>query len=292
MMSYFLLLLLFIYSSSTQAVHELWTKTSYPQNTNKHWWDDNWWEQGQLKTPRNYQVSTQEITYQSAGNEITAYVLKPKKTGNYYPVLFLHGRRGLDEVVLPMAKRLAARGFVVLAPDLYESHFIEKLPIQHDYAIEKDVAIGIDVLLARKDIIGNKVCTVAHTRGGYYTLKALTTHKGQNKVACYVASYPHWQDPNAAEPLQVYQYAPEIDKLTVPVLIAIGEHEQYQRTRSIKTAIDALTHKGRNPKLIVYPGVGRGFDFRPKSVRTFADDLATKDFIQRSAAFIRQHLSK
>jgi len=42
---------------------------------------------------------------------------------------------------------------------------------------------------------------------------------------------------------------------------------------------------------IIYPGIGRGFDFRPPNIRTFADDLATKDSVQRTADFMRQHLS-
>jgi carboxymethylenebutenolidase len=48
----------------------------------------------------------------------------------------------------------------------------------------------------------------------------------------------------------------------------------------------------RPAQLIVYPGVGRGFDFRPPNVRTFADDLASKDALQRAADFMRQHLQK
>ena len=39
-------------------------------------------------------------------------------------------------------------------------------------------------------------------------------HKRQeNDVACYVSSYPHWQNPNAEEPMQVYRYAVEADSL-------------------------------------------------------------------------------
>ena len=41
---------------------------------------------------------------------------------------------------------------------------------------------------------------------------------------------------------------------------------------------------------MIYPGVGRGFDFRDVNVRTFADDLASKDAIQRAARFMRAHL--
>jgi carboxymethylenebutenolidase len=152
------------------------------------------------------------------------------------------------------------------------------------------VAKSIDVLLQRSDIMGDKICTVSHTRGGYVTLKALVKHQKQSQVACYVSFYPHWQDPNASEVRQIYQYAPELNELNVPTMVFIGEYDQYQRIRPIMAGIDVLKNKGVDAELIIYPGVGRGFDFRPAHVRTFADDLATKDADQRTAAFVRQHL--
>jgi carboxymethylenebutenolidase len=161
----------------------------------------------------------------------------------------------------------------------------------HDYVVEKDVAAGIDILLELNSVKGNKACVVSHTRGGYLTLKALTTYKKQHaSVDCYVSSYPHWQDPNEPEPMQVYRYARELNDLTIPVLVFLGEHDQYQRVRPIIDGIKLLEEKGRDPQLIVYPGVGRGFDFRPKQVRTLADDLAAKDAIRRTEIFIRRHL--
>ena len=84
----------------------------------------------------------------------------------------------------------------------------------HDPVLDKDVARGIETLLDLPGIDGNQICVVSHTRGGYMTLKALVTHNKQNEgVRCYVSSYPTWQDPNAPEPMQVYQYAPEVNDL-------------------------------------------------------------------------------
>jgi carboxymethylenebutenolidase len=133
---------------------------------------------------------------------------------------------------------------------------------------------------------------VSHTRGGYYSLKALVTKGRQAKTACYVSYYPHWQHPEAPEPEQVYQYAPEVESLRVPVLVFVGEHEQYQRVRPILGGIDALQKKKRDARVVVYPGVGRGFDFRPQEVRTFADDLAAQDSVRRAVQFIQQHLGR
>lgn len=116
------------------------------------------------------------------------------------------------------------------------------------------------------------------------------TKNRQAKTACYVAYYPHWQHPEAPEPEQVYRYAPEVDALAVPVLVFMGEYEQYQRARPILAGIESLQKKKRDARVIVYPGVGRAFDFRPREVRTFADDLAAQDALRRAAEFIRRHL--
>jgi carboxymethylenebutenolidase len=121
---------------------------------------------------------------------------------------------------------------------------------------------------------------------------AVSRNRRHRDVACYVSCYPHLQDPNAPEPMQVDRYAPEADALEIPALIFIGENEQYERRRSIETAVRALQDKGRPVQLFIYPGVGRGFDFRPPAVRIFADDLAAKDAVQRAARFIRLQLQE
>ena len=258
---------------------------------NSWWWDDAWWNEGKIEVPANFDIEETWVTYQSGDIDVSAMLVRPQQEGRFPAVLFQHGRRGLDELVKRHARRLAARGFVVLAPDIYNAHFLSSHPIEHDYELEKDVDKAVDVLLARDDISTSKACLYSHTRGGYYTLKVATTFKRQGKdIACYVSYYPHLQDPNAPEPLQVYSYAPEVDQLEIPVLIFIGEDDQYQRMRVIESSIDSLQSRGKDARLIVYPGVGRGFDFRPENVRTFADDLASKDAIQRAAKFMRKHL--
>ncbi len=265
-----------------------------PQNQ-KWWWDSSWYLDGQLEPPINYDVIERQVSYINPEDdtEVPAIIYRPIKDGKYPAILFQHGRRGLDELVKRLAKRMAARGFVVLAPDVYAARFIDTLPIEHEDETEGDVNAGVDFLLQQTDVSTSKACLYSHTRGGYYTLQVAVKYKRQeDNISCYVSFYPHWQHPNAAEPMQVYRYAPEIDKLTLPTMVFIGEYEQYQRRRSIETAVGFMKKAGKDVKLIIYPGVGRGFDFRPPNVRTFADDLATKDSIQRAAGFMKKHLSQ
>ena len=283
--------LLLLFTGPVLAVHEPWVTETYPQDVDKWWWDDAWWQEGQLDRPENHPVTAEQISYPSGDVEVPAWLFRPTTPGDHLPVLFLHGRRGLDELTLLLPRRLAARGFVVLAPDLWSARFVEKQPIEHDPAAEEDAARGLDTLLALPGLRGDRACVVSHTRGGYQALMALVKHDRQARgAACYVGYYPHWQDPNAPEPMQVYRYAPELEALLVPTLVFIGEHEQYQRLRPIVEGTAVLRDKGRDARLIVYPGVGRGFDFRPPSVRTFADDLAAKDAARRTELFIRRHL--
>ncbi|MSO85168.1 MAG: dienelactone hydrolase [Rhodospirillales bacterium] len=255
------------------------------------WWDDAWWTEGRLPSSPAYPVEAKELTYKSGDEDVAALLLNPQGGGKYPPVLFVHGRRGLDDVNRAHARRLAAQGFVVLAPDLYQARFIPAMPIEHDYVLEDDTAAGLDHLLTLPEISAARACLYSISRGGYYTLKAAVTKKRQaTGVACYVGYYPHLQDPNAPEPMQVYRYAPEVESLTVPTLLLLGDAEQYQRRRGIEMAAEAMRAKGRDVTLALYPGVGRGFDFRERHVRTFADDLAARDAMHRASAFMRRHM--
>jgi carboxymethylenebutenolidase len=244
-----------------------------------------------MPVPANHEVATRKAAYRNGDVEVPVEIHAPKGAGRAPLVVFLHGRRGIDPLTRLVPLRLAARGFTVVVPDLYSGRFIEPFPIRHDAALEDDAALAIDFALALPEARGQaKTCLVSHTRGGYYSLKAMVTKGRQAKTACYVSYYPHWQHPEAPEAAQVYQYAPEVEALAVPVLVFLGEHEQYQRVRSILAGIESLQKKKRDARVIVYPGVGRGFDFRPPEVRTFADDLATQDSLLRTTAFIRTHL--
>ncbi len=277
--------------TSGQAASPGYAPMDNPVGRASWWWDAAWWDEGQIPQPNNHRVTTRWIEYTNGDITVPALVARPADDGQYPAVLYQHGRRGLDDLIQLQVKRLAARGFVVLAPDVFSGRFIEKMPIEHDYAVETDTAAAVDVLLALPDVSTRQACIASQTRGGYMTLKAVTTHDRQhNGVACYVSWYPHLQDPNAPEPMQVYRYAPEVDALEIPVLIFIGDQEQYQRRRSIETAVQSLQAAGKAARLVIYPGVGRGFDFRPPDVRTLADDLAARDALMQADRFIRSSL--
>lgn len=277
-------------AAATEAADEALTYRGGPA---PWWWDQGFWNDGTLAVPENHPVKIAWAEYKAGDATVPVMVARPADGGKYPAVLYSHGRRGLDDLVQLQVKRLAARGFVVAAPDVFKGRFMDIFPIEHDYVLEDDMSAGVDYLLARTDVSTTKACLASHTRGGYTTLKVAVTKKRQDRdVVCYVSWYPHMQDPNAPEPMQVYRYAAEADALKIPVMIFIGENEQYQRKRGIEEAVKAMRARNHPVTLVEYPGVGRGFDFRspPDAPRTFADDLANKDAVQRAALFMRKHL--
>lgn len=261
----------------------------------KFWLTDDWFDRALIETPANHAVERLDVAYRNPadGTEVPAVLFRPKDGGRYPAVLFAHGRRGLDPLTERLPLGIAARGFVVLAPNAYAARFIAPMPVAHDPETELDMGAGVDVLLDRPEVSTRKACIVSHTRGGYISLKiAVTQGRQENAVACLVAYYPHLQHPGAPEPDQVYRHAGEVEQLTLPTLVLMGEFEQYQRRRSIESAVAAMKSAGRPVRLIIYPGVGRGFEFRSAEVRTFADDLAAKDAIHRAAVFMSKHLAE
>src|SRR3970040_1830747 len=69
-------------------------------------WDDAWWEQGQIPAPSNYPVETRWVSYMSGDTEIPALVARPRGKGKYPAVLYMHGRRGLGDLIPLQGKAL------------------------------------------------------------------------------------------------------------------------------------------------------------------------------------------
>jgi len=227
------------------------------------------------------------VEYRNGEVEVPALLLVPKGKGPHFAVLYIHGRSGLNQRLQGQARRLASRGFAVLAPDYHTGRFIPENPIEHDPATEKDVEMGLDFLKSLPNLWSQRVCVVGISRGGYHA--ALLAARRSDRVACMVGYYPHLVNPNAPEPVQVYRYMPEIEKLDVPTLLFVGERDQELRRTLVIRVAERLKERGRPVELFVYPGAQRAFDFRTVD-RTLGDDLAREDALQRTTVFLRRIL--
>ena len=85
------------------------------------WWQESWWEEGQLREVKNHKVKVGWIEYQRDDVTVPTMVARPDDNKKYPAVVFQHGRRGLGDLLQRQVKRIAARGFVVLAADIYKA---------------------------------------------------------------------------------------------------------------------------------------------------------------------------
>ena len=231
-------------------------------------------------------VDVTNVEYRNGDVEIPAVLSRPRDGGPHVGVLFVHGRSGLNDRVKTEATRLAARGFVVLAPDYHTGRLIPENPVPHDPATERDVELGLDHLRAQPGVRPGRLAVVGLSRGGYH---AALLGVRRADVGAVVGYYPHLQNPNAPEPDQVYRYMPEVEVWRVPALLMVGDAEHQLRRELVIRVADELRRRGVDVELVVYPGAQRAFDFR-RNGRTLGDDLARDDSLERTVRFLRRVL--
>jgi carboxymethylenebutenolidase len=121
------------------------------------------------------------------------YVASPEGGGP--PVLLLHTWWGLNQVIKDLAERLAADGFTVLAPDLFNGKVLTTIEEADAHGQQMDaeneriagiVAAALDELLARSDVQGDRAGIVALSFGGWY---ARQVAEQRNDVAALVSIY-------------------------------------------------------------------------------------------------------
>lgn len=205
-------------------------------------------------------VTLEKAAVKNADVEVPIEIARPAGAGPFPPVLYVHARKGFEDEDRQNLRALAADGFLVVAPDWQAGRFLERWPIPHDPATEGDVEAAFDYLLKRPDACRMPAGIVGYSRGPYYAIRLAA--KRPRDVAAIVSWYGHMQNPNAPEPDQVFRVAPEVNQITAPVLMLIGEQDFEVRRLSAGRAFYALYERGVPVELQMYPLARRAFDFR------------------------------
>ena len=206
------------------------------------------------------QVETRKETLRSGSVEVPVEIAVPAGKGPFPAVLYVHARRGYEDADREHVRTLAGQGFLVVAPDWQSGRFIERWPRAHDPETEGDVEAALDALLAHPRACKGPVGIVGYSRGGYYAIRLAA--KRPKDVAAIATYAGHMQNPNAAEPDQLFGVAPEVFKITAPVLFLIGDQDFELRRMNIGRAFYALVERGVAAQLQTYPMARRAFDFR------------------------------
>lgn len=223
----------------------------------------------------------QNVTFASNGSEAHGYLAVPT-SGSGPGVVVIQEWWGLTSHIASITDRLAAAGFVALAPDLYggatthdpeeAGRLMQQLPVDR---AARDLAGAVDFLLARDEVTGDCVGAIGFCMGGAFVLNLAVQEGG--KVGAAVAFYPAGQLPDDYSNLQaaVLAHFAERDDF-VPITLA----------DDLSAKIAAGT--GKQPEIRRYPA-GHAFNNDENLLGTHDPAEATKAW-DRTIEFLREQL--
>lgn len=225
-------------------------------------------------------MNGQKISFPSNSHTTPGYLSVPEY-GKYFPaVIVIQEWWGLVGHIKDVTDRLAAEGFVALAPDLYHGQIANEPNEARKLAMALDRRRAVDEVLAAASYLRSleivqpaKVGVIGWCMGGGL---ALTSASGSDLVDAVVCFY--------GRPLDARDTA----KIKVPVLGLYGELDAGIPASIVQEFEQQLASSGVPHEFHVYPRAGHAFfnDGRPEAFQA----EAAADAWTRALAWFRQYL--
>jgi carboxymethylenebutenolidase len=218
-------------------------------------------------------------------NGARGYLARPPSTPAP-GVLVLQEWWGLNPQIKGVADRLAAEGFVALAPDLYHgelaehdemdkaAHLMSSMPIER---AAHDMGAAVEFLLANDAVSGSSVGATGFCMGGAMTL--LVSALQGDRVG---AAVPYYGAPLGDQ-------APEWGGLTAPVLGHFAENDDFFQPAAVTALGEELRSMGKDVTFHIYPGTGHAFANETNPLGTY-DEAVAKTAWDRTVAFLHDKL--
>ncbi|MCC5931044.1 MAG: dienelactone hydrolase family protein [Cyclobacteriaceae bacterium] len=206
------------------------------------------------ESPRHHEW----VNISSGDRSIRAFVAFPEVSSNAQAVVVIHENRGLTDWVRSMADKLAAEGFLAIAPDLL-SDFDENISSTRDfqdadearngiYKLDPDqVTSDLHAVVAYISAVpgaDGRVSVTGFCWGGSQSFRFAT-----NNPAIRMAMVFYGTGPSELE---------EIQKINVPVYGFYGENDQRVNATIEKTS-EMMNKAGKKYDYVIYPGAGHAY---------------------------------
>ena len=212
------------------------------------------------------------VEFKSNGHNASGYLATPA-SGSGPGVLVIQEWWGLDAGIKTMADKLAAAGFVALAPDLYHgelaahdemdkaAHLMNSLPADR---AGRDMSGAVDYLASHPSVTGKGIGVVGFCMGGMLSF-LIAANRG-DKVKALVPFYGFPQ--GDAEP--------DWSKLTAAVSGHMAENDSFFPPAAAHALEKKLRAMGKDVTLTVHPGTGHAFMGPHNALGTLNEKLAAK----------------
>jgi carboxymethylenebutenolidase len=212
------------------------------------------------------------VSFASNGTTASGYLVRPSG-GSGPGVLVIQEWWGLDSGIKEMASRLAAAGFVALAPDLYHgdlaghdemdkaSQLMQSLPPDR---AGRDMSGAIDYLAGLDGVTGSGIGVVGFCMGGMLSLVIAAMRP--DKIAAAVPFYGFPQGPGE----------PDWSQLAAKVRGHMAEHDDFFGPDAAKALEAKLQAMGKDVTFTVHPGTGHAFMGPHNALGTLNEEVAGK----------------
>ncbi len=228
---------------------------------------------------------TEMVSFPSDGSEASGYLVRPDSGGGP-GVLVIQEWWGLESGIKEMASRLAAAGFVALAPDLYHGELA-----QHDEMDKagelmqsmppdraaRDMSGAIDYLAGLDGVTGRGIGVVGFCMGGM--LSFLIAAGRPDKV---VAAVPFYGFPQG-------DMEPDWVPLKAIIRGHMAEHDDFFSPGAAAALETKLRGLGKDVTLTVHPGTGHAFMAPHNALGTLNEEVAAVIWPQ-VVAFLHEQL--
>lgn len=210
------------------------------------------------------------------------YLAKPNDGQTHPGVVLIQEWWGIEDHIKEMAGRLAANGYVVLAPDLYHGKVVNEpneagkamMALNMGAAVQ-EIGASVEYLKRQPDVRSNKIGVVGFCMGGHLAWKTAETLDGA--IAAVAAFYGGGYRPSADD----------MAKVTAPVLVVWGGKDQSIPPEDRERISNLLQQQNKTHKALLYPQAGHAFmndkhgDLEPQAAQQAWNELL---------AWFQQHL--
>jgi carboxymethylenebutenolidase len=236
--------------------------------------------QAAIVAPDDARLAAQRVSYDSPKGKIGGYLVRAKAMDKRPAVIVIHENRGLNPHIEDVARRLAAEGYLAMAPDL--------LSVNGGTPSDEDKARELHTKTEREDMIAAALAAIpfiqkhAESTG---RVGAVGFCFGGGVVNRMAAGSP---DLNAAVPYYGAQVPAEmVPAIKAPLLLQYAENDD-NINKGIPAYEAALKANNKKYTLHLYPGTQHAFNNDTGAARynKAAADLAWS----RTLAFFAENL--
>jgi carboxymethylenebutenolidase len=224
------------------------------------------------------ETTSSMVQIRAADGDMPAFLARPTTGGKRPALVVVMEAFGLNAHIKDVAGRVAAQGFVALAPDLYYRQpnsvvgydqlpeAIRLMTSLQDQNIVADMAAAVTYLQSQEFVRGDGIGVTGFCMGG--RISFLT--------ACRNA------DIKAAVPFYgggIGGLLDQAPKITCPMLLFFGDQDPFIPNDEVEKIKSTLADLKKDAEVVVYPGAPHGFfcnerdSYRPEAARDAWDRL-------------------